>query len=258
VALRGALRRSETMSALGSLVAGVAHEIRNPLFSISATLDALEDEFGARPEYAEFARPLRNQVARLTRLTRDLLDYGRSPSLKPSRVKVPELLRAAVDACADRARERGVHLLLEVVPGLPAVEADVGRMEQVLENLIANAVQHSPRGRTVRIAACLGTAEETLELSVADQGLGLSDDDIPHVFEPFFSRREGGTGLGLSIVQRIVESHGGRVAAANQRPAGAVFTVTVPLTSPVNVGGLAPPARASAELHHRPGATTRA
>jgi PAS domain S-box-containing protein len=245
VALRGARRRRETMAALGSLVTGLAHEIRNPLFSVSASLDALEDEFGARPEYAEFARPLRNQVARLTRLTRDLLDYGRSPALKPSRVNVPDLLRVAVDACADRARERGVHLLLEVAPGLPVVEVDVGRMEQVLENLIANAVQHSPGGRTVRIAAGPGAVEETIELSVADQGLGLSDDDIPRVFEPFFRRRDGGTGLGLSIVQRIVESHGGRVTVANQRPAGAVFTVTVPRTPPIDACGPAHPSCAS-------------
>jgi signal transduction histidine kinase len=227
VDLRGALRQSETMSALGSLVAGVAHEIRNPLFSISATVDALEDEFGSRAEYAEFARPLRSQVARLTRLTRDLLDYGRSPALKPARIQVRDLLARAVDACADRARERGVHLLPEVDSELPWLVVDIERMEQVLENLIMNAVQHSPRGCTVRVGAHPSPDGETVELAVSDQGLGLADDDIPRLFEPFFSRREGGTGLGLSIVQRIVESHGGRVAAANQRGGGAVFTVAL-------------------------------
>jgi len=245
VALRGALRQSETMSALGALVAGVAHEIRNPLFSISATIDALEDDFGNHAEYVEGGHRLRKQVARLTRLTRDLLEYSRSPTLTRASIKARELLGGAVDACADRARERGVHLLLQVAPHLPALEVDVGRMEQVVQNLIANAVEHSPRGRTVRVAAQLGPVAETVELSVADQGLGLAEDDVPRLFEPFFSRREGGTGLGLSIVHRIVESHGGRVTAANQRSGGAVFTVILPVDVPPPGAGVPASAPAS-------------
>jgi signal transduction histidine kinase len=107
---------------------------------------------------------------------------------------------------------------------------DVGRMEQVFENLIKNAIQHSPSGGTVRAAARLGGEEPNLNVvcTVEDEGPGFPEEDIPRMFQPFFSRRRGGTGLGLSIVQRIVEAHGGSIVAANRAGGGAVFAVTLP------------------------------
>jgi len=114
------------------------------------------------------------------------------------------------------------------------VEMDANRMEQVFENLIANAIQHSPPGGRVRVAARPGPPPHAfVEFTVEDDGTGLAEADIKHLFEPFFSRRQGGTGLGLSIVQRIVEAHGGLVAAANRGAGGAVFEIRLPLVQPV-------------------------
>lgn len=106
------------------------------------------------------------------------------------------------------------------------------RLEQVFQNLIANAVQHSPRSGTVRIS--LRQVEEPrpgVACQVEDDGTGIAPTDLERVFEPFFSRRKGGTGLGLSIAQRLVESHGGILTAANQQGGGATFTVFLPQTS---------------------------
>jgi PAS domain S-box-containing protein len=222
--LQAALRHSETMSAMGSLVAGVAHEVRNPLFSISATVDAFDSELGDAHPYGEYTNLLRSQVARLTQLTSDLLDYGKPRALKPTAVHPRDLVRRAIRACAVLARQHDVKVTDDVSADLPQLELDAGRMEQVLENLIANAIHHSPPGGCVRATARL-VEDREVELLVEDEGEGVALPDLPKLFEPFFSRRRGGTGLGLSLVQRIVEAHGGRVVAANRAQGGAVFTV---------------------------------
>jgi signal transduction histidine kinase len=208
----------------------VAHEVRNPLFSISATVDAVESELGGNTEYADYAALLRSQVARLTQLMRDLLDYGKPPVLKAVATSPIEILRRSIRSCAPLARTHGVTLTEDVAPDLPSLALDAARIEQVFENLVANAIQHSPRGSHVRIVGRLAAAPEAaIEFSVEDEGPGVAPADMPRLFEPFFSRRPEGTGLGLPIAQRIVEAHGGSVVAANRPSGGAVFTVRLPL-----------------------------
>jgi PAS domain S-box-containing protein len=227
--LQESLRRSESMAAMGGLVAGVAHEVRNPLFSISATVDALETDLRDRPDFMELAGLLRAQVGRLTHLMQELLDYGKPAALDLAAVQPGAPVRVAARACASLARSKEVELSVQVAPGLPALALDAGRMEQVLENLLANAVQHAPRGTCVRLAADLADGGAAVAFRIEDEGPGVASADLERLFEPFFSRRQGGTGLGLPIVHRIVEAHGGVVRAANRPQGGAVFTVTLPV-----------------------------
>jgi signal transduction histidine kinase len=230
--LQESLRKSETMSAMGSLVAGVAHEVRNPLFGISATVDVLEcgpDEPRGRAEYLGL---LRSEVARLSRLMQDLLDYGKPPALTVVPCDITSILDAAIRACAAEAREKEVVVALDVPPEVPALVVDGARMEQVFLNLVANAIHFSPRGGRVRVSASVAAGlDAAVDARVEDEGEGLTPGDIPRLFEPFFTRREGGTGLGLSIVQRIVEAHGGVVAAANRPSGGAAFRVRLPMAA---------------------------
>src|SRR5262249_17093025 len=230
-ALQESLRKSETMSAMGSLVAGVAHEVRNPLFGISATVDVLECGGDAPHAQAEYLGLLRSEVARLSRLMQDLLDYGKPPALSLARAEIASILDAAIRACASEAREKDIAVALDVAPDVPALVVDGARMEQVFLNLVANAIHFSPRGARVRVSASVAAGaagDEAVEVLVEDEGEGLTPDDIPRLFQPFFTRREEGTGLGLSIVQRVVEAHGGVVAAANHPPGGAAFRVRLP------------------------------
>jgi len=225
--LQETLRRAETMSALGAVVAGVAHEVRNPLFAISATVDALEARYGPQPAYARYTETLRQEVNRLSRLMSDLLDYGRPPRLDVAESPIGPVVTRAIAACTPLAEQAGVSLVALVADDLPVFPLDPARMLQVLQNLIDNAVQHSPRGShvVVRAAAVLAPNAAGVELSVADQGPGIREEDMANIFEPFFTRRRGGTGLGLSIVQRIVEQHGGEVEAKNRETGGALITV---------------------------------
>jgi PAS domain S-box-containing protein len=237
VELQESLRRSETMSAMGSLVAGVAHEVRNPLFSMSATLDAFEARYGVRKEYQKHLGVLRGQLERMTRLMQELLDYGKPPSLELAEEAVDEVIEQAVKSCSAHARQARVKIQRRAAKGVPALPMDRLRMVQVFSNLLENAVQHAPSGGTVTVEAALRTVrgQRWVVCSVSDTGPGFAAEDLSKVFEPFFTRRRGGTGLGLSLVQRIVEQHGGRVVAANRPEGGAVIRVNLPVGAPAQV-----------------------
>jgi PAS domain S-box-containing protein len=228
--LEADLRNARIMESLGSLVAGVAHEARNPLFSITATLDAMERGLRSQPKFEEYATRLRSEVARLTRLTQDLLDYGRPSRLQQGRAAIGDVVARAARACASLADERQVRVEIEMASDLPALEIDAAQTERACANLITNALQHAPAGSVVRIGGSVERDPHPAVLvSVEDEGPGVPAEHIERVFEPFFTRRSGGTGLGLSIVQRVVEAHGGRVTAHNRAQGGACFTVRLPL-----------------------------
>ena len=228
VQLKGRLRQSETMAAIGSIVAGVAHEVRNPLFSISATLDAFESRFKDTQTYGRYLAVLRGEIGRLTTLMKDLLEFARPSEPDLGECDLVEVIKAATYACAPLLKRRGVEA---VGPGdgaaLPPVLADRVRMTQVLQNLIENAAHFCPEGGRVEVSlAMAGDVDgEWVECAVRDSGPGFAPHDLARLFEPFFTRRRGGTGLGLSIVQRIVYDHGGDVFARNHPEGGAVVVV---------------------------------
>jgi PAS domain S-box-containing protein len=226
VRLQESLRTSELMSAMGALVGGVAHEVRNPLFGISAALDAFDECFGGHAEYREYIDVLRSQVDRLSELMRELLEYGKPPATTLLPGPLGEVLVEGLDTCASLAARAEVGLVRRVADPLPPVPMDRGRLVQVFHNLVENAVQHSPRGGRVEVEAA--AAGGWIVCAVKDSGPGFRDGDLGRLFEPFFSRRTGGTGLGLSIVHRIVDEHGGRITAANRPEGGAVLTLWLP------------------------------
>jgi PAS domain S-box-containing protein len=223
------LRRSETMAALGALVAGVAHEVRNPLFGISSTLDAFEARAGRGGDYERYLATLRGEVDRLGTLMNDLLEYARPATLALAPAAFDEITAIALRSCEAVARRFRVHVENRVPAGLPLVSVDRRRMVQVLHNVLDNAIRHSPPGATVFVDAASVTRPDGtfLRCAVRDAGGGFDDADLPRLFEPFFTKRAGGTGLGLSIVQRIVEQHGGYVAAENHPDGGAVVAIAL-------------------------------
>lgn len=230
VELQESLRRSETMSAMGTLVAGVAHEVRNPLFGISATLDAYHEEM-SQPGYVECGATLRQEVNRLIHLMQELLEFGKPGALSIERGSIEDVVRNAVESRQKAAPVEQVAIQNDVSVGMPTLLMDRSRLRQVFENLIDNAMQHSDSGGVVHVSASVvdHAGRHWVECRVEDDGHGFAPEDFERVFEPFFTMREGGTGLGLSIVQRIVEEHSGKVFAANRPEGGGIVRVLLPL-----------------------------
>lgn len=226
--LHESLRRSEVMAAMGNLVAGVAHEVRNPLFAISSVLDAFTARFGERAEYQRYFSALRREADRLTALMRALLEYGKPTTLELRETVVDDIVVAAHQTCAPLAQSAGVALICRNTIKGAQVRMDRQRLQQVFENLFQNAIQHSPTGGMVEMVVRFGS-DLWIECVVSDDGPGFRPEDLPRIFEPFFTRRRGGTGLGLSIVQRIIEEHGGMIVASNRLTGGAAVTVRLPL-----------------------------
>jgi PAS domain S-box-containing protein len=232
--LKEQLRQSEKMAEIGSIVAGVAHEVRNPLFSISATLDAFESRFGKTEGYKRYLGILRGEIVRLTTLMKELLDFGRPSRPDFSECLLEDIVETAVLACQPLGRRKSVEVAWPQSATHPAVWVDRARMTQVVQNLVENAIHFSPAGGRVEIAlrTAVNDEGEWVECAVQDSGPGFAPADLPRLFEPFFTRRRGGTGLGLSIVKRIVYDHGGDVAAENHPPGGAIVRVRLPRAQP--------------------------
>ncbi|HEX9871918.1 MAG TPA: HAMP domain-containing protein, partial [Candidatus Tectomicrobia bacterium] len=189
--LQASLRRSETMAVMGSLVGGVAHEVRNPLFGISSTLDAFEARFGSRQEFQPYMRVLRGELDRLTELMRELLEYGRPASLELSPDRIEEVIAEAIHACEPLAKRTNVEIVNHIRQAFPPVLMDRRRLLQAFQNLFENAMQHSPSGGIVEVEAQAVRDEDEvwIDCVIKDSGSGFSPEDLPRIFEPFFTRR---------------------------------------------------------------------
>ncbi|MDP9198389.1 MAG: ATP-binding protein, partial [Pseudomonadota bacterium] len=229
--LQRELRRSEVMSAMGSLVAGVAHEVRNPLFGISSTLDAMDARLGGQPEFRRYLDVLQSEVSRLGKLMEDLLSYGRPATDEFVVGLLDSAVAPAVESCKVLAEQLGVSVAVRMDTGGERIRMDQGRLMQVFRNLIDNAIQHAPPGSTVRVEGKYieSAGRRWFACTVTDEGAGFRPEDLPRIFEPFFTRRRGGTGLGLALVQRFVHEHGGEIEARNLAVSGAAVTVRLPV-----------------------------
>jgi len=231
VEMEASLRQSEMMSLLGSLVAGVAHEVRNPLFGISSILDAFETRFSDRTEYLRYTNVLRDEIGRLTILMEELLEYGKPFRGELYLVSMEEMVSRSIRACLPKAEVAQVNLESRIEDSLPKIRIDRRRLSKVFVNLIENAIQHAPQKSLVTIEAnrIVDGNHEWVQCAIRDSGSGILAEDIPKIFEPFFSKRRGGTGLGLAIAQRIMQEHGGKLIAGNNPEGGACMIARFPI-----------------------------
>jgi signal transduction histidine kinase len=221
--------RLQVMGALGHLVGGLAHEVRNPLFCITATLDALLDNLDDTVEPRTVRRAIQSLMeptARLSALMSELLEYGKPLGRNLSAGALGAVVLEALAESRSLAESRGVRLRAELGELERRVSMIRPRLLMALSNLVQNAVQHTPAGGEVVVE--LTRMEDRVRCAVQDSGPGFLEEDLPRIFEPFFTRRRGGTGLGLSIVQRVVEEQRARIVAGNRPEGGAVVTVDFP------------------------------
>lgn len=208
--------------AVRDLAAGVAHEIGNPLNALSLNLQLLQRAHRDDPSIAE----CRAQVARLDGIIRGFLQALRPsrPVLRPGSVTDP--LRACLATLRAQFEERRIQLTLDVPAATPAVALDRDQMEQVYFNLVKNALEAMRDGG--RMAIAIGSDDDNVTVTFRDDGAGMTDEQLAHLFEPYRTTKEKGTGLGLMVTERIVRDHGGTIAAESAVGEGTVFTVSLP------------------------------
>ena len=220
------VERAERLASIGRLAAGIAHEIRNPLASISGSIEMLKTTPGADADSRQLMDIAVREVDRLNRLITDLLDYARPHKEERRRLDLGEHAGEIVRAFEQERREK-ITVAVDVPAGV-IVEAAPGQLRQVLWNLIRNAADAmSTSGGEITIR--LGTDGSRAVLAIRDQGPGIPPDRIDRLFEPFYSTKTGGTGLGLATVARIVTDHGGTVDVSSEPGQGATFTVLLRL-----------------------------
>ena len=229
------LRHAERLAAVGKMASHIAHEVRNPLNSVGLNAEMISEEASslppseARDEIVSLSRRVSDEVDRLTGITRQYLELGRLPSPEPVPTALGPLVGSVVEFLRPDMAERDVELVLDAEGEGPVVSVDPDQMKQVLINLVRNASEAMDGGGDRRIDVRVVADDDAVMLSVKDTGRGMEESDMKHIFEPFFSTREGGTGLGLSLTRHVVDEHGGRIECFSDRGKGTTFVITLPL-----------------------------
>ena len=220
-------------------VANVSHELRTPLTNIRSYTETLLDAAGDIPLDTEkqFLGVISSESERMARIVTDLLtlsklDYGRM-ELRMTRFSLADMLHNVANAMKLTAEDSGHELAVDTPDGLPQIVGDRERIEQVVVNILSNAVKYTPSGGHIRLSAC-AVPGNRVRITVEDDGVGIPAADVPRLFERFYrvdkarSRAAGGTGLGLAIAKEIVEQHEGKIALASEYGKGTTVTITLP------------------------------
>jgi signal transduction histidine kinase len=223
VRVQSRLRETERRAATAELLAGVAHEVRNPLFGITSTLAALEGELGADARFGPYFEIVRKEGARLSRMMEEMLALQRAPRAAPVPVPVEPLLRACADWGTASFPEKLKKIEVSCALGLTLPEADEEGLRSVLTNLVENSAFSADRPVAVRLSADRTAAGVVIR--VEDDGDGIDPKLGKRIFDPFVSGRPGGTGMGLAVARQISHEHGGSISSAARADGGTVFTV---------------------------------
>lgn len=221
----------ERLVAVGSMAAKVAHEIRNPLSSISLNVELLQDEVqrlsgSESEEAASLVASILSEIDRLTNVIEDYLTFGRLPSPSLESVPTAAFLRSIAEFVRADMEEHHIELEIEVRPDTPELMADKNQVRQSILNLFRNSQEAMPAGGTIRVTA--GYREGYLVLDVRDTGIGIPKEEIRKIFDPFYTTKDYGTGLGLAFVQQVMREHGGRVTCRSEDGSGTSFRLLFP------------------------------
>jgi signal transduction histidine kinase len=226
------LNEAEHLSRVGQLASGIAHEIRNPLNYISLAIDHLKTEMlpncGDKcVELTELAEKIKEEVRRANYMVLNFMNYGRPLKLRRVLTPYTELLNKVLPVLEGRLQEQNIKVDQQIPADLPQLWIDQELLRNCILNFVSNAAQAMPDGGTITLGAEL--EGEQVKLTFADQGGGISPEDISKIFQPYFTTKDLGIGLGLAITERIIKEHGGEIRVDSKLDKGTLFTVRLPL-----------------------------
>ena len=231
------LKRTDRLALMGTLAAGLAHEIKNPLGGIKGAAQLLRRTGRGDPSVAEFTDIMIREVDRVNQLIEQLLDLSRPADLDLAPVNIHEILDSVLLLEGQTVAAREIQLRKRFDPSLPPVRADRAQLTQVFLNLVKNAFQAMGQSGALTVTTRLETdyrvrdqnqaSNRFIWVEIADQGAGIRDEDLPQIFSPFFTTKTGGTGLGLAICYRIINEHGGTIRVESAEGKGSTFKVSL-------------------------------
>jgi PAS domain S-box-containing protein len=236
LALERAARQSEKLAALGTLAAGLAHELNNPIGIMSSRIELMlldAERSGLPAGVREDLAVLHRQAQRVARITQGLLSFARQSTGERMPVELNHVVEETLLLAEKDMSKAGIRLVVRLQPGLPPIRGDANALQQVVLNLLTNA-RDAVEGRgEIRIETRMPAGRpEVVELVVSDTGCGISPEDLPRIFDPFFSTKPRGTGLGLSITHGIVREHGGTIDVESAPGRGTRFVLAFPVLHP--------------------------
>lgn len=246
LALEQRVRVAEKLAALHTLSAGVAHELRNPLSAMDLNLHLLEEDLKeqglAANRAAHYLQVLNAECRRLSSILDHFMQFARAGSMDLHEVAIPEVIEHIVALMRFEAEERRIQIVTHAEKDLPPVMGDETQIGQVLVNVVVNAFHAMPKGGCCEILAKQRTTDGTrwVEIAVKDTGVGIREDAVPRLFEPFYTTKASGTGLGLAIAYRIMQDHGGLIRVSSAPGLGTTVVMQFPaaagLGAPIGVG----------------------
>ena len=228
--LKKEIARSQRLASIGRLAAGVAHEIRNPLSSIKGFATYFKERYRDTPRDHQTAEIMIQEVERLDRVIGQLLEFARPMSIQKRATQLDGLIRHSMKMVEGDARQKGITLNVKSDPRINTVQIDPDRIKQVLLNLYLNALEAMEGGGELSVAFLRMETNQSIQITVSDTGPGIKPEDLPHLFDPYFTTKTSGTGLGLAIVHKIMESHKGEIQVKSRRGEGTTITMVIPQT----------------------------
>ncbi|HEY8370505.1 MAG TPA: ATP-binding protein, partial [Thermodesulfobacteriota bacterium] len=235
--LEARMRRADRLAALGTMSAGLAHEIKNPLAAIKTFVQLIPRKFDNVAFRDKFNVTVPRELDRVNGIVENLLELARAPRMTFADTDVNGLIRRVLDLYSRQMEERGIEWEARLDPSLPAARADAEHLIRAFSNLVVNAIEAMPSGGRVVIttgpaATRLPSGARAIEVRVADTGAGMDAQTVSQLFNPFFTTKAKGTGLGLALTHKIVEEHGGLITVQSAVGAGTLFVVTLPVAAP--------------------------
>ena len=241
--LENDLRRSDRLAALGTLAAGLAHEIKNPLTSLLTFSKHLERKFDDQNFRARFGSVVPPELERINGIVERLLELARPARVSFTLVRPPELLERALELYGDQLDERGIDVVREYARDVPQIQADKEALYRVFVNLVANAIDAMPSGGQLTVRAGWAASGDPLppparrrstnrvKVEIEDTGVGIEPSETERIFNPFYTTRDSGTGLGLALAHKVVQDHGGVISFKSTPRVGTTFTIVLSLVA---------------------------
>ena len=223
--------QSKKLASLGILTAGVAHEITNPLNNISMIAQTYEELYAklSEKDRIEFMGKVDAETERIRKIVKNLLDFSKPKDANPKEEDINAVIQKTLTLVQNMIDVSNIETTVKLETGLPHLYIDEHQIQQVLVNLVTNAVQATPAGGKLFIASRLGKDGDSVDITVMDTGKGISPEFLPHIFDPFFTTKgEGGTGLGLSVSYGIIKNHNGEIRVESKVGVGTTFTIELP------------------------------